>query len=330
MSSNPEEDLRNQIRDEQFREQMKARAETDPEAKRWVEIDQSAQEQENGLSKYANEIDKRKHWSLEEVEIGLQQARDARDEFLGTEKRGLFGKEHDEKLAGLHNDVEEMEKLFAHQLRYASPERISDLEKSLEDKQQALGATVQDRQAIAMLPSEEAAQQQVKAPAMSLEERTMQALEAPMPISYQGKEYDTPVRGLIDYSNYARTSAEEAVYMKQLEADQLTLHQQLGRRPSDEEMQALQAHRDAENVDTAATRLDTAFQNRLAARRVDPEDSKDEGKQGQAEIPAPTTFAERKAAWTAARENEKRAAREEQSQVHLQVQDQRQRASMAM
>src|SRR5690606_2442438 len=298
MSNDPEQALHDQVRDEQFRQQMKDRASTDPKAKKWVELDESAQKQEQRVGKYENEISKRQNFPLNEVEQRLQDARDARDEFLqGDGSHGLRGKAYDDKLASLHQDVDQMQRQFEHQLRYASPEKIEALQARMAEKQEALNGTVLERQAIATLPSEERAQAHAK----SLEERSERVLAVETPAQTnqgQSGEHDTPVRGMIDFSNYAKTAEEELAYMKQLEEDQRVLHQQLGRRATDEEMHAYQAKREADSVDTAATSLNGEFQARVASlRQTEGGDDRQEGQgEGRVQIPSMSTFAERKAA----------------------------------
>lgn len=231
----PEAQLAASIKDEKFREEMRQR--TDPNATQWQALDQSVQKQEKRVSEYSHEIDKRKNLGpdLLETERQLSDAQDARDAHLAMGRPGIFSRKereaYDTELTNLAGDVSTFQKHLVELARKSDPERIEQLQVRMQEKQQALQESLEQRQGIAKLPSEEQgasqkAEDKQRAPFL-MQDQIEKAMNAWSP----------------DVRLEAREKQEDLNWTRQLEQDQQAVRQQVGRNPTDEEMHAYQAER---------------------------------------------------------------------------------------
>lgn len=236
----PEAQLAAALKDEKFREEMRQR--TDPDATRWQSWDESVKKQEKRVSEYSHEIDKRLNLGpdLLETERQLTEAQDARDAHLGQGRPGIFARKereaYDAQLAELNGDVSSYQKHLVELARKSDPERIEQLQVRMQEKQQALQESLEQRQGIAKLPSEEQgasqkAEDKQRAP-FSMQDQIDKAMNAWSPnVQLEGRE-----------------KQEDLNWARQLEQDQLAVRQRVGRNPTDEEMHAYQAEREQQQT----------------------------------------------------------------------------------
>lgn len=238
----PDDQLNTQIKDEMFRDRM--RASDDPKAAKWVEKDESVQRKEARLDGYAQEIDKRKNMgeTLHGTEQLLSEAQEARDAFLSQGRPGIFARKDreafDTKSTELHSEVSQYQKQFVDMARKSSPEEIEALQVRMEKRQQELHATIKERQNIARLPSERASKQgqsqdgEAQERPLSMQDQIERSLNSWTP--------DTRLEG--------REKQEDLNFTRQLEADQMEMRKRLGRVPNNDEMMAYQAEREQQQV----------------------------------------------------------------------------------
>ena len=236
----PEAQLAASIKDEKFREEMRQR--TDPNATQWQALDESVQKQEKRVSEYSHEIDKRKNLGpdLLETERQLSDAQDARDAHLASGRPGIFSRKereaYDTGLASLAGEVSTYQKHLVDLAKKSDPERIEQLQIRMQEKQQALQESLERRQGIAKLPSEEQGDSQKsentqRAP-FSMQDQIEKAMNSWSPNSHlEGRE-----------------KQEDLNWARQLEQDQLAVRQRVGRNPTDEEMHAYQAEREQQQA----------------------------------------------------------------------------------
>lgn len=235
----PDDQLKSQLKDEAFREQMSKSKDTDPAAAEWIKKDESAQRKEARLDAVSHEIVKRKNLGLNvhETEQLLSEAQDARDAFLSSGRPSLFAlKERaafDKKALELKDDVASYQKQFVEMVRKSSPEEIEVLQNRMEKRHNELQETIKERQGIALLPSEVAAKQSQK--------QEGQVRDRPLPMqdqidrSLNSWTPDTRLEG--------REKQEDLNWARQLEADQIEMRKRLGRAPNNDEMTAYQDER---------------------------------------------------------------------------------------
>lgn len=276
----PAQDLAAQ--DAAFREQMAGS--DDPQDKRWRQYDNAARAQERQIGELSG---------VAKLYDGLTQARAERDSFReDNERTPANAQGWDEKYQGLDQAVVDHQKEFQDGLKAASLDDIQSLQGDIARRQEELELTIAARQGIAMLPSEQAAQQ-----AQGQQQGRTEEVAVSMPNQEQWRAmrkeeqaHEDGASSRTQWSAYA-TSAEEAEANRRLEEDQNHLTRQLGHRPTSQEVEAYQAERDA----SAAHTEDHAHESETEGLRTGQSRTQgDERGQGQgAEQPAQASQPER-------------------------------------
>ena len=138
--------------DSAFRHSMQEKQAKDPEARKWVELDEKA----NGLAGEVDDLEPRE--SVWDLEMSLTQARTERDEFRQTWRPGAYEgdaqKLWDKENEALDENVSRIQKDFTKALQESTPEDLDQLQDQIAQRREELVKTIEARQGIAYLPSE--------------------------------------------------------------------------------------------------------------------------------------------------------------------------------
>ncbi|KGM54803.1 hypothetical protein N799_08605 [Lysobacter arseniciresistens ZS79] len=313
------------VRDQEFREKMKQS--DDPKDQEWVKLDEEAQKKEAQIGEYETTIDKRKNMGSDiyEMEQQLTEAQDSRDAHIASGRPSIFQKEDrqawDMAKAKYEGEVGSYQKSLLEMARKSSPERIGELQGRMEAKQGELEELVAERQGIAKLPSE--------SNSLTMTDRIEQSRESWSPSYDEAKRQSGNGQGLVQEArshqsdgteagtrlqpNYAKAAEtqEDRDFVKQLEADQLAAHQQLGHVPSDAEMQTFIAQRQAQEA-TAAKQGGVQAENQHEDANFEHAKATAQKVSNEANQPKGTTF-----------EDKTEKNEQTQNQFHQQVQQRR-------
>lgn len=173
------------MRDAVFRDAMHSRAATDPQAMRWIELDTEVQTQARQIANAEADIEKRQNTNLDGLLNSYRHAKELRDTFAQTKRPWLFNRTYDRNLNELCRDVDALRKAYRRQLDYVSPEAIETVQARIEHLILDVGAKTRERQAIAMLPSEQRIEKEAL---VAAEDRIVQAVQ-PAPAQEPGEVY---------------------------------------------------------------------------------------------------------------------------------------------
>lgn len=280
-----------EVADQMFRERMQASDQ--PEAKRWVELDQQAQKGEKELNADQSALQQRKDQglSLHEVEQNLNQARNGRDALMSQGRPSVFQREereaYDQKLGKWNEEIASNQKAFGEMVKQSSPEEIQKLQTVMEQRQQEVGKLVDERQGIAKLPSEQ----------LSMREQIQQSREAWAPEFDREGRFQGNGQGLSQTQEQsdrqsdgtamgrkieprwdkAFVTPDDMKQAQQIQDDQTAFKQQNGRAGTDQEMQAFAKEREAREAQQGQGQSQaqaqpqqqeqSSFQQQLAQRR---------------------------------------------------------------
>lgn len=139
-------------KDSAFRHSMQEKQALDPEARKWVELDEKA----NGLAGEVDDLVPTE--SVWDLEMSLTQARTERDEFRQTWRPGAYEgdaqKQWDKQNEALDENVSRIQKDFTTALQESTPEDLDQLQDQIAQRREELVKTIEERQGIAYLPSE--------------------------------------------------------------------------------------------------------------------------------------------------------------------------------
>ncbi|MFY2764348.1 hypothetical protein [Arenimonas sp. MALMAid1274] len=250
-TNNPNDQERLTMEDDAFRRSMRERQ--DPQAKAWVALDGKAEALEDQVGRGTREVDRRAS-SVFEIERDMTDARTARDDFRAENERpGLLSgerKQWDERYQGLEGNVAGLQKDFTEAVSKASPEELDALQAQIGQRRDELVKTIEVRQGIARLPSEQGQGEDLHAQVAEgmdtplLERRGQRGGSQQEDERGQGEGAASggSYRQRPNFGAYA-TTVDEATERKQLEEDQRTLHQQLGQPATDAQVQRFERER---------------------------------------------------------------------------------------
>lgn len=237
-------------RDEQFRREMRERQ--DPQAQAWVAKDNAALELQDQVDRGTREVDRRQGAAVE-LHRALEDARQEREDFRADNPRpGMFSGERkgwDAEYGRLDQHASEVQQEWQEALRKSSPEELKAMGDRIKEDREQLAKTIAERQGIALMPSEEAGQEDLHAQVSSAGMANMAARRQQQDQGQEEGEGQGEGRGQGGgmrlrprYGAYA-TTLEEDRQNKQLEEDQRELGYRLGRRATDDELQAYERER---------------------------------------------------------------------------------------
>lgn len=246
-------------RDEAFRESMRRRQ--DPQAQAWVAKDNAALDLQDQVGRDASEVERRGS-AVDDAYRAMHDAREERDNYRADHPRpGPMSGERkawDQEYGQLDQHASELQQDWQQALQAAPPEELQAMRDRIEQDRQQLQQTIAERQGIALLPSEAAAQEDLHAQVSSAGMANMAARREQREQGQgegegrgEGRGQGGGMRLRPNYGAYA-TSAEEHEQNKQLEEDQRTLAHRYGRTATDVEVQAHERER-AERQQQAQT-----------------------------------------------------------------------------
>jgi hypothetical protein len=184
----------------------------------------------------------------------MTDARTARDDFRSeTERPGLLSgerKQWDERYQGLESNVAGLQKDFTEAVSKASPEELDALQVQIGHRRDELVKTIEERQGIARLPSEQGQGEDLHAQAAQAMDTSLLERRGQRGGSQQEDERGRG-EGAASGGSYRQrpnfgayvTTVDEANERKQLEEDQRTLHLELGQPATDAQVQRFERER---------------------------------------------------------------------------------------
>lgn len=280
--------------DETFRQTMRDKQSQDPQAEKWVNLDNQAADLQQDVQGAKQEKAQRPQRG-EDAYKALADARGERDDFQKANPDAdnyAGGKEKwNQEIGSLDKTVSDRQADFGVALKNSTPDQLQNLQDQIDQKREALTKTIEERQGIAKLPSESGQNQEDQ----QSQERGANEIQEVGVGNYgaqgsmadrlnnrraqQGQTQDDS--GAVgrrlrpNFSAYA-TSLDEHNADKQLEQDQATLRRELGRPATNEEMQKFESDRaasqkpadQAQGEDLHAQATAGSMSERLATQRA--------------------------------------------------------------